>query len=83
MNSRDAAYDESVVKALIEATAVEAAASGIVLPYPPNNEHIGSGKHEDEVDAALPNRRKRKRTDDDKCVGFSAVLFSLPLLILL
>jgi hypothetical protein len=71
MNSRDAAYDESV-KTLIEITAAEAASVGAGPSHTPVNER--DPEAEDEGDPGLSNRRKRKRTDDDRCVEFSAVL---------
>lgn len=73
MNSRDAAYDERVVKALMEATAAEAAT------VPPHTPVDGNAELDDEGEAELCNRRKRKRTDDDKCVGCS-VMFTLVLI---
>jgi len=60
MNSRDAAYDERMVKALIEATAAEAATAPPQTPVNANDEP------DEESEAVLPNNtRKRKRTDDD------------------
>lgn len=69
MNSRDAAYDERMVKALIEATAAEAA------PIPPQTPVNANDEPDEESEAVLPNNtRKRKRIDDDRCVGCSAML---------
>jgi len=55
--------DESVVKALIEATAAEAASAESGPPHTPVNGR--DAEAEEDVDAGLGNRRKRKRTDDD------------------
>jgi len=61
MNSRDAAYEESV-KALIAATAAEAS---IQLPASPANGR-DTAEAEEDVESGLGNqRRKRKRADDD------------------
>ena len=62
MNSRDAAYEESV-KALIAATAVEA--SVLQPPSPTNGRDVA--EVEEDVEGVLGNqRRKRKRPDDDR-----------------
>lgn len=64
MNSRDAAFDESL-KEIIEATAAEAAAAH-------DNASVTSGGTrdlqptlDDEPDQGLSNRRKRKRIEED------------------
>jgi len=62
MNSRDAAYEESV-KALIAATAAEAS----VLPTPSPMNGRDTAEVEEDVESGLGNqRRKRKRPDDDR-----------------
>jgi hypothetical protein len=62
MNSRDAAYEESV-KALIAATAAEAS----VLPPPSPMNGRDTAEIEEDVESVLGNqRRKRKRPDDDR-----------------
>ena len=62
MNSRDAAYEESV-KALIAATAAEASAQ---LPPSPANGR-DTAEVEEDVEGGLGNQpRKRKRADDDR-----------------
>ena len=62
MNSRDAAYEESV-KALIAATAAEAS---VQPPLSPVNGRDMVDVEED-VESGLGNqRRKRKRGDDDR-----------------
>ena len=62
MNSRDAAYEESV-KALIAATAAEAS---VPLPTSPVNGR-DIGEVGEDVESGLGNqRRKRKRPDDDR-----------------
>ena len=62
MNSRDAAYEESV-KALIAATAAEA--SVLQPPSPMNSRE--TAEVEEDVESVLGNqRRKRKRPDDDR-----------------
>jgi len=62
MNSRDAAYEESV-KALIAATAAEAS----VLPPPSSMNGRDTAEAEEDVESVLGNqRRKRKRPDDDR-----------------
>ena len=62
MNSRDAAYEESV-KALIAATAAEAS----VLPPPSPMNGRDTAEAEEDVESVLGNqRRKRKRPDDDR-----------------
>ena len=72
MNSRDAAFDESI-KEIIEATAAEAAAAQGVISVDPadttgansNNSHV---EPEEEADGVPTNRKKRKRTEDDRCM---------------
>lgn len=62
MNSRDAAYEESV-KALIAATAAEAS----VLPPPSSMNGRDTAEAEEDGESVLGNqRRKRKRPDDDR-----------------
>ena len=62
MNSRDAAYEESV-KALIAATAAEAS---VLPPTSPMNGR-DTAEVEEDVESGLGNqRRKRKRPDDDR-----------------
>ncbi|TFK44738.1 hypothetical protein BDQ12DRAFT_695150 [Crucibulum laeve] len=64
MNSRDAAFDESL-KEIIEATAAEAAAvNDTVLTAPSNNANTPADLDPD-VDSGSNNRKKRKRTEDD------------------
>jgi len=64
MNSRDAAFDESL-KELIEATAAEAAAA----TDPPKPGVNGCTSSQSEVpDDDSNGRKKRKRGEDDVCV---------------
>ncbi|KAH7926723.1 hypothetical protein BV22DRAFT_1194161 [Leucogyrophana mollusca] len=70
MNSRDAAFDESL-KELIEATAAEAA----TVPEPTNEDANGANgavvapeplePPQEDADAEINGRKKRKRTEDD------------------
>jgi hypothetical protein len=64
MNSRDAAFDESL-KEIIEASAAEAAAAqeNAVGEHPPST--ISKPEPEDEPEVGPNNKRKRKRTEDD------------------
>lgn len=64
MNSRDAAFDESL-KEIIEATAAEAAAAqeSTVQQQPQTNGV--QPEAEEDVEAGSNNRKKRKRTEDD------------------
>ncbi|KAF7796663.1 hypothetical protein EIP86_007846 [Pleurotus ostreatoroseus] len=72
MNSRDAAYDESL-QAVIEASAAEAAAAnaaaqGAASPAATTKSEQTTNGHaepEPETENTNPPRRKRKRTDDD------------------
>lgn len=68
MNSRDAAFDESL-KEIIEATAAEAAAAHDTMSVTSNG-HINGMVEEDDIDQVLSGRRKRKRTEDDALVCF-------------
>ncbi|KAF8893788.1 hypothetical protein BD779DRAFT_1435743 [Infundibulicybe gibba] len=62
MNSRDAAFDESL-KEIIEATAAEAAAHDPAT-LPPAGSSISQPEHGRDVEEAN-NRKKRKRTEDE------------------
>lgn len=64
MNSRDAAFDESL-KEIIEASAAEAAAAqeNAAGEHPPST--ISKPEPEDEPEVGSNNKRKRKRTEDD------------------
>lgn len=62
MNSRDAAFDESL-KEIIEATAAEAAAVQDITSSV-SADHINP-EIEEELDPGLGSRKKRKRTEDD------------------
>ncbi|KAG1767004.1 hypothetical protein EDD22DRAFT_799677 [Suillus occidentalis] len=62
MNSRDAAFDESL-KEIIEATAAEAAAA--TEPHPAQTNGSANGQAESHEDQDLNSRKKRKRTEDD------------------
>lgn len=68
MNSRDAAFDESI-KEIIEASAAEAAAHGSVATNASDsvsaNLNHSRTEPEEDIDTALNNRKKRKRTEDD------------------
>lgn len=69
MNSRDAAYDESL-QAIIEASAAEARAatmSPVVAAHKEETKSNHDGEAEPEADwgSGLNGRRKRKRSDDD------------------
>ena len=64
MNSRDAAFDESL-KEIIEATAAEAAAAQVPKASSPV---ISRAPEVAEDLDGIPARKKRKRTEDDKCV---------------
>ena len=70
MNSRDAAFDESI-KEIIEASAAEAAAAqGLANPATNDNSNGNSNSSrtepEEEIENAPGNRKKRKRTEDDR-----------------
>jgi hypothetical protein len=65
MNSRDAAFDESL-KEIIEATAAEAAAA--TEPHPTQPDGSVNGQAENYEDPDSNNRKKRKRTEDDVLV---------------
>lgn len=62
MNSRDAAFDESL-KEIIEATAAEAAAA--TEPHPAQTNGSANGQADNHEDQDLNSRKKRKRTEDD------------------
>jgi hypothetical protein len=66
MNSRDAAFDESL-KEIIEATAAEAAAQHDNVGVTSNGNHDlnGSLALEEETEHASGSRKKRKRSEDD------------------
>ncbi|CCL98685.1 uncharacterized protein FIBRA_00687 [Fibroporia radiculosa] len=66
MNSRDAAFEESF-QALLEATAVEAAAQEVHAATVVTKENGDMNGHdgEPEIEVAPNSRRKRKRSDDD------------------
>ena len=66
MNSRDAAFDESL-KEIIEATAAEAAAYDAVSVTSTGNRDGRQGV-DDEVESGPSNRKKRKRSEDDRYV---------------
>lgn len=66
MNSRDAAFDESL-KELIEATAAEAEAAAATDPPKPAVNGCTSGQSEVPDDDSS-SRKKRKRGEDDTCV---------------
>lgn len=59
MNSRDAAFDESL-KEIIEATAAEAATHNHSAPN-----HINGDAEAVDEDGTVGGRKKRKRTEDD------------------
>jgi len=63
MNSRDAAFDESL-KEIIEATAAEAAAATEPHPVQPNGS-VNNGQVETHEDPDSSSRKKRKRAEDD------------------
>jgi hypothetical protein len=66
MNSRDAAFDESL-KEIIEATAAEAAAhhDNISVSSAGNHDQNGNSALDEDAEPALSSRKKRKRTEDD------------------
>ncbi|PFH51515.1 hypothetical protein AMATHDRAFT_58952 [Amanita thiersii Skay4041] len=66
MNSRDAAFDESI-KEVMEVSAAEAAAAAQegVNTQPTSNPGGRNEPVEEEVDTPPSNRKKRKRTEDD------------------
>lgn len=64
MNSRDAAFDESL-KEIIEATAAEAAAHGTVISAVPSVDVSPTEEVEEETEAQQIAKRKRKRSEDD------------------
>jgi len=66
MNSRDAAFDESL-KEIIEATKAEAAANDAVSVTSTGNRD-GRQAVDDEVESGPSNRKKRKRAEDDRYV---------------
>lgn len=65
MNSRDAAFDESL-KEIIEATAAEAAAVQDVISS--TSVDYVNPDMEEELDSGSGSRKKRKRTEDDMYV---------------
>lgn len=65
MNSRDAAFDESL-KEIIEATAAEAAAATEPQPTHSNGSLNGQAENHEDLDSS--SRKKRKRTEDDVLV---------------
>ncbi|KAF8633444.1 hypothetical protein AX17_004613 [Amanita inopinata Kibby_2008] len=64
MNSRDAAFDESI-KEIIEATAAEAAAAQETLSAASSANVNSHNDAEEELETAPSNRKKRKRAEDD------------------
>ncbi len=70
MNSRDAAYDESL-QAIIEASAAEAAANAVPQDgsspavVKPDLVVNGHTENDPEAEVVVPGRKKRKRTEDD------------------
>ncbi|THH28378.1 hypothetical protein EUX98_g5797 [Antrodiella citrinella] len=64
MNSRDAAYDESL-QAVIDASAAEALASTRVNADGDEGSVVGPGDTAPDGEVTLGGRRKRKRADDD------------------
>ncbi|KAA1473912.1 hypothetical protein DENSPDRAFT_840451 [Dentipellis sp. KUC8613] len=64
MNSRDAAYDETLMKEIMEATAAEATAAN-KAPSSVNGSVNGHGDVEEQAEAGTNSRRKRKRLEDD------------------
>lgn len=64
MNSRDAAFDESL-KEIIEATAAEAAAHGTIISAVPSVDVSPTQEMEQETEAQEIAKKKRKRTEDD------------------
>ena len=67
MNSRDAAYDESL-QAIIEASAAEARAatmSPVVAAHKEETKSNHDPEPEPEPETSSNPRRKRKRSDDD------------------
>jgi hypothetical protein len=67
MNSRDAAFDESL-KEIIEATAAEAAAQhdNISVTSTGNRDQNGNSALDEDAEPASGSRKKRKRTEDDR-----------------
>jgi len=64
MNSRDAAFDESL-KEIIEATAAEAAAHGTVISAVPSVDVSPTQEMEEETEDQQIAKKKRKRSEDD------------------
>ncbi|KAF8070486.1 hypothetical protein FPV67DRAFT_1487563 [Lyophyllum atratum] len=64
MNSRDAAFDESL-KEIIEATAAEAAAAHDNASVTSGGNRDGQQAMDEEMDHGPNSRKKRKRTEDD------------------
>ncbi|KAG5648481.1 hypothetical protein DXG03_003092 [Asterophora parasitica] len=64
MNSRDAAFDESL-KEIIEATAAEAAAAHDSVSVTSGGHREGQQAPDEEMDQGPGNRKKRKRAEDD------------------
>ena len=64
MNSRDAAYDESL-RAVIDASAAEAMASSRTNAEAEEGSVVGHGEIVHDVDVTTGSRRKRKRPEDD------------------
>ena len=72
MNSRDAAFDESL-KEIIEATAAEAAAAHDAISVTSTSNRDAPPVLDDEGNAGLSSRKKRKRTEDDVYVSIFGV----------
>lgn len=64
MNSRDAAFDESL-KEIIEATAAEAAAAHDTVSVTSTGNRDGAQTMDEDIDPGPSSRKKRKRTEDD------------------
>jgi hypothetical protein len=69
MNSRDAAYEEAMLRAAIDESAAEAAASGLDTSGDGTIAALAADVTLDEsAESGAASRRKRKRVEDDPCV---------------
>jgi hypothetical protein len=75
MNSRDAAYDEMEMMALLADSAAEAAAGAQSSPSPVNGSVNGLADVDEQAPGPATAKRKRKRGSEDAFVTLTVVLF--------
>ncbi len=77
MNSRDAAYDEMEMMALLADSAAEAAAGAVVQssPSPVNGSVNGLADVDEQAPGSATAKKKRKRGSEDAFVTLTVVLF--------